>query len=470
MLADPGLAAEVSALFDFVLVDEFQDTNRLQGAILRRLRPDGRGVTVVGDDAQAIYGFRAADVRNILDFPAQYTPSADVLTLAVNYRSTQAILDASNAVIAHAAERYAKELTGTRGAGERAALVTVKDVADQARYVAEQVLAYREEGTPLKSQAVLFRSSSHSAELELELARRNIPFVKYGGLKFLDSAHVKDVLALLRFAHNPRDRLAGFRAVRLVPGIGPATAVRLLDELDAATDAGAALRAAKVPAAARDDWPALAAMCAALRAPGSEWPRELDDVLAWYEPQLARMHDDAQARAADLLQLTRIAATFASRERFLTEITLDPPAATAGRADVPLVDDDYLVLSTIHSAKGQEWRTVHILNAVDGCIPSDMATGRREEIEEERRLLYVAMTRARDRLAIVVPQRFYVTQQARSGDRHVYAIRSRFLSPSVCATLDERTWPAPVAAPATQSGAGPTVDVARRIREAWSMR
>jgi DNA helicase-2/ATP-dependent DNA helicase PcrA len=469
MLADVALATEVSALFEHILVDEFQDTNRLQAAILQRLRPDGRGITVVGDDAQAIYGFRAADVRNILDFPGQFTPKADVLTLAINYRSTQGILDASNAVIAHAAERYTKDLQGTRGPGQRAALVTVKDVADQARYVAEQVLAHREQGTPLKAQAVLFRSSSHSAELELELARRNIPFVKYGGLKFLDAAHVKDVLALLRFAHNPRDRIAGFRAVRLVPGIGPATAVRLLDAMDAAPDAGSGLRDAKAPSAAAGDWRQLVAMCEGLRAPGSEWPRELDDVLAWYEPHLLRMHDDAQARAQDLAQLARIAATFPTRERFLTEITLDPPAAAAGHADVPLLDDDYLVLSTIHSAKGQEWRTVHILNAVDGCIPSDMATGRHEEIEEERRLFYVAMTRARDHLAVIVPQRYYVTQQARAGDRHVYAVRSRFLTESVCATLSGVTWPpAPAAGAGMTAKPGVAIDVARRIREAWS--
>jgi DNA helicase-2/ATP-dependent DNA helicase PcrA len=255
-----------------------------------------------------------------------------------------------------------------------------------------------------------------------------------------------------------------------VPGIGPATAVRLLDGIGAAADSAAALRAATVPAAAREDWVALAAMCAALRAPGSEWPRELDGVLAWYEPQLQRMHDDSQARSADLAQLARIAATFGSRERFLTEITLDPPDAAAGRADIPFLDDDYLVLSTIHSAKGQEWRTVHVLNAVDGCIPSDMATRRRDEIEEERRLLYVAMTRARDRLAIVIPQRFYVTQQVRAGDRHVYATPSRFLTASVCATLEQRTWPESATHAPTSVRPGAAIDVARRIREAWDAR
>jgi DNA helicase-2/ATP-dependent DNA helicase PcrA len=208
-----------------------------------------------------------------------------------------------------------------------------------------------------------------------------------------------------------------------------------------------------------------------LRAPASEWPSEIDGVVAWYEPQLARVHDDAPTRMQDLAQLARIAATFPSRERFLTEITLDPPAAAGGRADVPLLDDDYLVLSTIHSAKGQEWKTVHILNAVDGCIPSDMATGRREEIEEERRLLYVAMTRARDRLSIMVPQRFYVTQQTRSGDRHVYATRSRFLTDSVCAMFEQVTWPRPSAqiAGVAREPAAP-VDLMRKIRSAWGAR
>jgi len=279
------------------------------------------------------------------------------------------------------------------------------------------------------------------------------------------------VLAILRFAHNVRDRLAGFRAVRLVPGIGPATATSVMNGLEHAADVQSAMRGTAVPAAAMEHWPGLVALCERLRSPTSEWPSEIDGVIAWYEPQLARIHDDAHTRMLDLAQLARIAATFPSRERFLTEITLDPPSAAGGTADVPLLDDDYLVLSTIHSAKGQEWKTVHILNAVDGCIPSDMSTGRREEIEEERRLLYVAMTRARDRLAVVVPQRFYVTQQTRSGDRHVYATRSRFLTSSVCKTFDEVTWPLapPQVASLAREPAAP-VDLMRKIRSAWTAR
>ncbi len=468
MLGDSALASDVGNRFDHVLVDEYQDTNRLQASILRALKPDGRGVTVVGDDAQAIYSFRAATVRNILDFPRQYRPPATVITLERNYRSTQAILDASNAVIAHARERFTKNLVTDRPGGERPRLVTVKDEPDQARCAAETVLAHRENGIALRHQAVLFRTSSHSTLLELELGRRNIPFVKYGGLKFLDAAHIKDVLSLLRWVENPRSRLAGFRALRMLPGVGPATAARFLDAIEMSPQPSAAMRAFRVPTAAAVEWSKLFDLYDKLRSKRSEWPGEMDALLAWYEPQLERLYEDGPVRVQDLRQLRRIAAAYPSRERFLTELTLDPPSSTSGLADEPLLDEDYLILSTIHSAKGQEWRAVQILNGVDGCIPSDMATGREDEIEEERRLLYVAMTRARDHLAILLPQRFYVQQQTGAGDRHVYASRSRFLTETACAAFDHRTWPvvAPdTAAPAPSSR--PSIDLPARIRSLW---
>ncbi|MGE5169064.1 MAG: ATP-dependent helicase [Rudaea sp.] len=468
MLDVPALALEVGARFDHVLVDEYQDTNRLQARILRLLKPDGRGVTVVGDDAQAIYGFRAATVRNILDFPAQYDPPATVMTLERNYRSTAPILSAANAVIALAAERYAKTLYTERRGGGRPALVTVPDESTQAEFAAGEVLRQREQGIVLKRQAVLFRTSSHSAQLELELARRNIPFVKFGGLRFLDAAHVKDVLAILRFVENPRGRIAGFRALRLLPGVGPATAARWLDRLAAATDPAPVMKTFRVPGAASEDWSSWLALYAKLRR-GADWPAEFDAVVDWYAPQLARMHDDAALRLPDLAQLRRIAATYPSRERFLTELTLDPPAATSDEAGPPYRDDDYLTLSTIHSAKGQEWHAVQVLNCVDGCIPSDMATGSADEIEEERRLLYVAMTRAREHLTLLLPQRFYVRQQGALGDRYVHASRSRFLTEAVCAHFDARAWPAP-AADGTVSAAqeGVRIDLGAAIRRAWA--
>jgi DNA helicase-2/ATP-dependent DNA helicase PcrA len=230
-MADPLLAGDIGGKFDHVMVDEYQDTNRLQSSILRALKPDGRGLTVVGDDAQAIYSFRAATVRNILDFPGSFSPAAAVITLDRNYRSTQPILAAANGVIGLASERFTKNLWTERPSAERPQLVSVRDEADQARYIVDRVLENRECGTVLKEQAVLFRTSSHSGHLEVELTRRNVPFVKFGGLKFMDSAHVKDMLALLRFAQNPRDKVAGFRLMLLIPGVGPLSAQRVLDRM-----------------------------------------------------------------------------------------------------------------------------------------------------------------------------------------------------------------------------------------------
>jgi DNA helicase II / ATP-dependent DNA helicase PcrA len=469
MMAEPALAQEVGARFDHVLVDEYQDTNKLQAQILLAIKPTGQGVTVVGDDAQSIYAFRGATVRNILDFPHQFTQPARTVTLERNYRSTQPILDASNAVIAAARERHAKNLFTDKASDQRAQLVLVPDEAQQARWVAEQVLRQRESGTQLKAQAVLFRASHHSAALELELARRNIPFVKFGGLKFLEAAHIKDVMAVLRFAHNPRGRMAGFRAVQLVPGIGAATATRLLDAMGEAGDPHAALQAFEPPAAAKEQWSGLADVFARLREPGLAWPADMELVKTWYLPQLERMHDDAQVRKLDVEQLARLASGYGSRERFLTELTLDPPEVTSDQSGPPLRDEDYLILSTIHSAKGQEWKAVHVLNVVDGCIPSDMATGTSEELEEERRLLYVAMTRAREHLHLLVPQRFYVSQQAGGGDRHVYAGRTRFISEAMAARFEQIAWPE---APATAPAAGlqpqaPMIQVRARSRAAW---
>ncbi len=469
MMAEAPLGAEIGGRFRHVLVDEYQDTNRLQASVLLALKPDGRGLTVVGDDAQAIYSFRGATVRNILDFPRQFEPPATVVTLEQNYRSTQPILDASNAVIGQAAEGFGKRLSSERESSARPLLVSLADETAQARYVVDQVLARREEGLRLRAQAVLFRASHHSLQLELELGRRNVPFVKFGGLKFLEAAHVKDLLACLRWAENPRDRVAGFRVLLLLPGVGPKTAARTLEAIAASADPADAFAGVAPPAACAADWKSLVVLFRALRGPSAAWPAELAQARLWYEPQLERIHDNAQARMADLAALEAIAATYPSRSRFLTELTLDPPDATSDEAGVPLLDEDYLTLSTIHSAKGQEWGAVYVLNAVDGCIPSDMASGTPAEIDEERRLLYVAMTRARDHLHVIVPQRFYVHQQAAGGDRHVYGARTRFIPPSLTGLFEPRAWPEVAAgeAPAAAQPAARAVDIAARMRERW---
>jgi DNA helicase II / ATP-dependent DNA helicase PcrA len=466
LMEEPALAADVRQRFSHVLVDEYQDTNRLQATILLALKPDGRGLTAVGDDAQAIYAFRGATVRNILDYPAQFTPPARVVTLERNYRSTRPILAATNAVIGLASERYTKDLRSERESHELPRIVTVADEADQARYVADQVLERREAATALKSQAVLFRASSHSAVLELELVRRNIPYIKFGGLKFLEAAHVKDVLAFLRLLENPRDRVAGFRVLQLLPGVGPKTASRLLDAMANAEPADV-IGGMAAPHAGAAEWEAFSASFRLLRGQSAGWPAELELVNRWYEPHLQRRHDNADVRLADLRQLEAIAAGYPSRERFLTELTLDPPGATSDEAGAPLKDEDYLILSTIHSAKGQEWKAVYLLNAVDGCIPSDLATGTSAELEEERRLLYVAMTRAKDHLTLVVPQRFFVHQQGSGGDRHVYASRSRFIPDGLSARFERSSWPVAATEPAGGTRPVPGIDLARRMRGMW---
>ena len=471
MMAEGSIAEDLSARFDHIMVDEYQDTNRLQASILLNFKPTGRGLTVVGDDAQSIYSFRAATVRNILDFPSHFTPRAELITLEQNYRSTQPILAAANAVIDLASERFTKNLWSDRPASDLPALVNVADDNAQAGYIVEAILANREAGIGLKSQAVLFRASHHSATLEVELTRRNIPFVKFGGLKFLEAAHVKDVLATLRWANNPRDRVAGFRVAQLLPGIGPGSAAKLLDAMAASGDPSSALRAFKPPAAAAEHWKDFVETVGTLHLNTAGWPAELDLAYRWYAPHLERRYEDAAHREADLTQLALIAATYPTRERFLTELTLDPPDATSDEAGVALLDEDYLILSTIHSAKGQEWTSVFLLNTVDGCIPSDLATGSTLEIEEERRLLYVAMTRAKDQLHLMVPQRFFTHGQRSLGDRHVYAQRTRFIPNGLTKHFQSRYWPqSKEASDGVARPARTPIDVQASMRRMWGTR
>jgi len=439
--------ARLGDAFDHVLVDEYQDTNALQAGIVRALRTTRDDVCAVGDDAQAIYGFRAATVRNILDFPAQF-PGCEVVLLERNYRSTAPLLAASNAVIAQAGERYRKELVADRGGGPRPVLATCADQAVQATAVCDAVLELREQGVGLDAQAVLFRAGHHSDLLELELARRDVPFVKYGGLTFLQRAHVKDLCAALRVLENPFDDVAWFRLLQLVEGIGPATARSLLAAIgarprrdDADPVAALAEPGVPVPATARAELADLAGALAAAAA-GPPLAQQLGRLLAALEPLLRRAYDHADARVADLAQLATLAAGHDDRSRLVTELTLEPPARTGDLAGPPHRDEEHLVLSTIHSAKGCEWEAVHVLNAADGDIPSDMAAGDRAGIDEERRLLYVALTRARTHLRVWAPLRYHHRPRARD-DAHNLAQLSRFLTPEVRERFDLRAVDAP---------------------------
>ncbi len=447
MMQDEALAAEIGARFDHVLVDEYQDTNILQAEILLKLKPTGEGVTVVGDDAQAIYSFRAATVENIRGFEKQY--QATVVPLEENYRSTQQILDAANALIG-------KSLYSKNKLGAKPRYVTVADDEGQAQYVVTRVLEARERGVLLRNQAVLFRASHHSDLLELELVRRNIPYVKYGGLKFLEAAHVKDMLAVLRWADNPQNRVAAFRALQLLPGVGPAGAARTFTRFESDAYAWSTLQTGAA------DLNELLQYLA--EAP---WQGQVQRVREWYLPHLERIYDAAQVRAGDLQQLEKIAGQFGDRATFLTEMALDPPQATGDLSGEPYLDEDYLVLSTVHSAKGQEWESVHILNVADGNFPSEFSTGRAELIDEERRLLYVAMTRAKSELHVIAPLKYYVAAQSRMGDRHVYGAKSRFMTQAVLACMEPVAW-GEAAAPEDVVVSGGRVDVASRLRGMWT--
>jgi DNA helicase-2/ATP-dependent DNA helicase PcrA len=449
-----------------VLVDEYQDTNALQASILLGLKPDGCGLTVVGDDAQSIYSFRSATVQNILGFPRLFDPPAHTTRLEQNYRSTQAILDACNGVISRATEGFAKTLYSQRREPARPLIAMVGDEAAQVDFVVARVLANRETGMELREQAVLMRASHHSGDLEIELTRRNIPFVKFGGLKFLEAAHVKDVLAILRWAENPRDQVAALRVLKLMPGVGPAAARRGLELFAGASRTLPALAAYKPPAAAQEHWPALVVLMRELAA-SREWKAEIERLRRWYDPLLTLRYESAHTRLGDLDQLERIATRHPSRVAFLTDLALDPPEAVGAEAGPPLKDEDWLILSTIHSAKGQEWRAVYVLNVVDGCIPSDLATETSAEIEEERRLLYVAMTRARDDLVLMQPMRYYIRGQRSGSDKHVYAPRSRFIAESDIAAFDVVSPPPDASPGCAQDVPAPRIDLKQAMRNMW---
>jgi DNA helicase-2/ATP-dependent DNA helicase PcrA len=470
MMSDPRLAQHVGSNFDHVLVDEYQDTNKLQAEILYGLKADGMGLTVVGDDAQAIYSFRAAAVENILGFPDRFKPRAEVVTLAQNYRSTQEVLDVANAVMADAPRQHRKHLLSIRGKGARGRIVTTDELQSQAEYVCSEVLRRREANVPLRRQAVLFRTSSHSDILEVELAKRKIPFVKFGGLKFLEAGHIKDVMAILRWADNPRNTLAAFRTLQLLPGMGPVNARKAIDHLEAQGGSFTALQSFTPPQPASAAWAKLSELMLALADPQRPWPGQMHLAREWYRPQFERIYEHFHTRLGDLDQLELLSGQYPSRERFLTELTLDPPNATSDLAGQPVLDEDYLTLTTIHSAKGMEWDTVFVLNVVDGSFPSEFSTGKAELIEEERRLFYVALTRAQNDIVLMAPLKFHLTSQSRQGDAHVYGGRSRFMTEKVLQKLDAATFHGANSGSADNlrnDAESSTLDVSARMKEMW---
>jgi DNA helicase-2/ATP-dependent DNA helicase PcrA len=430
--AAPELAKRISGMYDHILVDEYQDTNVLQARVLRGMCSSHNNITVVGDDAQSIYSFRGANFRNILDFPKQFA-GATTVTLEQNYRSTQPILSVTNTLISRAAERFTKNLWTERTGGEMPWLVAARDEQQQTQFVVDRILELHEEGLPLREIAVLFRAGYMSADLEIELTNRKIPFEKWGGLKFLEAAHVKDVLAFLRILENPRDEVSWYRLLMLLPGIGDATARAAIDSMISAAWESASFGRYSPPPRARAAHAALVNLLDGLRnnplQEEAQVSADIARVRLLYDNILRERYDRVEPRLADLDQLQIIAGGYPDRATFLSALALEPPQATQ---DLPSgsskEDDDCLVLSTAHSAKGKEWDAVFVIWAVDGWFPSARCLNSDEETEEERRLMYVALTRPRNYLSVTYPLNAY---SSRRGADYSLDQLCRFIDRSV---------------------------------------
>lgn len=468
--ASPELATKISGLYDHVLVDEYQDTNVLQARILRGMCRAHSNITVVGDDAQSIYSFRGANFRNILGFPQQFE-GATVVTLEQNYRSTPPILEVTNTMISRATERFTKNLWTERQGGELPWLVAAQDEQQQTQFVVDRILELHEEGIPLREIAVLFRAGYMSADLEIELTNRKIPFEKWGGLKFLEAAHVKDVLAFLRILENPRDEVSWYRILLLLPGIGDATARSAIDTMASAAWESAAFGRYAPPPRARAAHEALVRLLDELRSgnPADEARVSADiaRVRLLYDNILRERYDKAEPRLSDLDQLQTIAAGYPDRAAFLSALALEPPQATQDLAGASAPEDnDCLVLSTAHSAKGKEWEAVFVIWAVDGWFPSARSLGSDEETDEERRLMYVAMTRAKNYLSVTYPLNAYST---RRGSNYSLDQLSRFIDRGVRDRMEriavgaQAEAPRPVEAPAS-----PLLDLRALLRGRFS--
>jgi DNA helicase-2/ATP-dependent DNA helicase PcrA len=448
-LADPAVGPVLRGMFDAVLVDEYQDVNAVQASIVRLLQPDGKQLTCVGDDAQAIYGFRGADPAHLRQLTADY-PGMDIVRLDRNYRSRQGVLDLAN-LIRPSVPGLDLTLTGDRGPGTAPLLVRCHDEAAQAREICARVLDAHEDGTALRDQAVLVRAAHHSDILEIELSARKIPYVKFGGLRFTDTAHVKDFISAARVLANPADDLAWFRLLRLHEGIGPVHARRILASPALGPDgpSNSWPQAAEVaPAKSRKALAATLSRLASATEAGAAADAgtaaaQVEAILTVLDPLIRVRYPDAGARLTDLQRLCDAAATQPSLHDALAELALDPPSSASDLAGPPRLDEDYLTISTIHAAKGLEWPVVHLPHLVDGALPSDMALGDPGGLAEEHRLFYVALTRARDRLYLYAPLRLHYHRHGRD-DRHGFGQLTRFLHAEARAACDEAT-AAPVA-------------------------
>lgn len=399
---DNELSKQFLNSIKFVMVDEYQDTNHIQARIVKNLSKFSNNVMVVGDDSQSIYSFRGADISNILDFPKIFK-KAEIIKLEENYRSTQSILDFTNHIIKQSFLKFDKSLYTKQKAGELPVIISAKNENMQSRFIVEQILELRESGIELNDIAVLFRSSYFAFDLELELAKANIPFVKFGGIKFIDTAHVKDILAFLRISANHKDFVSWFRVLLLHEGIGPKKAQSIMNEVSTLQ-----LNTKVNPERLNnkhinDKIHNLLNLLHTISINKYSPAEKVQIILTYYTPIFQAKYDDYNKRKKDLDILVNIAERYRSTESFLTDMVLEPPRDSVMDVDGESKEDELLTLSTIHSAKGLEWNSVFIIHALEGFFPSSQAFENEEQLEEERRLMYVAATRAKQNLYISYP-------------------------------------------------------------------
>jgi len=411
--------ASLCAKYKYIMVDEYQDTNKLQAHIACLLAADHANIMVVGDDAQSIYSFRGANFKNIIDFPKIFK-NTKIITLEENYRSTQPILNLTNAVISQAKEKFEKHLYTKKKEGSIPVFLDCADENSQSQFVADKILELREEGIALKDIAVLFRSGWHSNDLEIELASRNIPFAKYGGQKFVEAAHIKDILSYLRIAYNAQDQVSWLRALLLIPKIGPKTAAKIIEAVITNVSDDQLLRK-------NEDLVKLLELLKSVDCQRDAPAKLIEKFLDYYQPLLKVKYDDFNKRLNDLDSLLRIAERYKTTEQFLVDMALEPPERSLVEAGKKDRHDAALTLSTIHSAKGLEWHTVFLIYVAEGHLPSYLSLETEEKVEEERRLFYVAATRAKVNLFLLKP---HIDRSPRSfidGGGSVFTQVSRFL-------------------------------------------
>jgi DNA helicase II / ATP-dependent DNA helicase PcrA len=468
MMSEAKLAQHISTHFDHVLVDDYQDANRLQTEILQLLKPDGAGMVLAADDTQAIHPLRLASNDVSASGAQRMLPQAEVVNLAQNYRSTQQVLDAANALLAEGSRNNRKHLLSIRGQGARPALIAVGDAQVQAECICTEIIKRREANVPLKRQAVLLRAASHSDALEVELARLKIPFTKKGNFKTQDNAHTRDVLAILRWIDNPRNESAALRVLQLLPFTDTEQPRRVLEHLAQHQYTLKALQSFVPPQNIGVQWRKLSELLLSLSEGERQWSGQLHLAREWYRPHFERRYEHFHTRIADLDRLELLSGQYPSRERFLTEISLDAPNAVGDGVLPAAADEDALAISTVFAARGAEWDVVYVLNVAEGGFPSESITGRPDQLEDERRLLYVAMTRARNDLVLVTPKRLTRTVNSRAGDTTPLGGMSRFVTEKVQKCCVVRGFEGSSLDSAVLGEAGvASIDIAARVKSMW---